>query len=137
MSDVGINLRKHLLGDAAIAAVVGERIHQNKVPQGFDRPTIWFMRRTTENEEDLACEAGEQPFRQTFDLEVATYDIDTTIDTATLVRSRLHNHRGEFGDGKVQGVFVEDHDDDYFPKTGSSDDGLHVAALSITIVPRG
>lgn len=139
MSNLGIQIREHLLGKSEISTIVGDRVHQNTIPDTVERPTVWFQRRGTQNEDTLDSEPGEEPFRQMFDLEVASPDIDATLDLADLVRARFHNHRGDFGTtggGKLQGCFVEDQDDDYQRRLGSGDVGIHVSAFSIEIIPR-
>jgi len=128
MADIGEDIRTWLLADASISAVVGTRVHQNKAPQASTTPYIWYGRATTQNEDALADDAGTAPFSQIFDIEAISDDIDEALDIADMLKAK-HLSRGLIGGGRVQGVFVTDHADDYIPRGDNSDDGRHVAAL--------
>lgn len=128
MTVIGEDIRTWLLADASISAVVGARVHQNKVPQASAAPYVWYGRATTANEDALDDPAGTTPFSQIFDIESISDDIDEALDLADLLKAK-HLARGTIGSGTVQGVFVTDHADDYIPRGVDSDDGRHVAAL--------
>ena len=53
MTVLGKHLRAFLLNRPRIAALVDNRVHQNRVPQGYNGPYIWFTRATVEHEEEL------------------------------------------------------------------------------------
>jgi hypothetical protein len=127
---LGEDIRTWLLADTAIAAVVGGRVHQNKAGDRYLGPYIWYGRATTQNEDALDDSAGTKPFSQIFDIESISDDIDEALSIADMLKAK-HLARGTFGGGKVQGVFVSDHADDYIPRGSNSDDGLHVAALQL------
>ncbi len=129
MTTLGVQLRTFLAGKTG----VGERIHQNKAPQATDKPFIWFSRATTGEEEELNPEVGQQPFSEMFDVECISTDIDEALAIADDVRAQRY-YRGEFGTGRVQGVFITDHEDDYIPRGVDADSGLHVASVLLEIV---
>lgn len=130
---IGEDLLTYLLADSSIASAVGTRCHQNKAPHGYDGQYIWFGRAATENADAIDDAAGTAPFRQYFDVECCSDDIDEAIDLADLVKAK-HLARGSFGAGTIQGVFVTDHADDYIPRGVNSDEGMHVAALQLELV---
>lgn len=129
------NLRAFILADAAIAAIVGDNVSQNKIPQGTDQiPAIWFRRGTTTDELTLAANVGRTvQFREEFDIEAVAENLDVTESLVELLKA-FQSTRGKFGTGKVQGVFVDDSSDLYQPTNTSDDDGRHVGALSFEIV---
>lgn len=133
MASIGEDLRTFLLADAGISAAVGTRIHQDIAPQGYDGQYIWFGRGGTENEDMLDSVAGEKSFREFFDIETISRDINESLSLAALVKGK-HNSRATFGSGTIQGLFVTDHADDYIPRGIGQDSGLFVAALQLEIV---
>jgi hypothetical protein len=134
MSELGVDLRAELLGRAAVTAIVGGRVHEGHVPETYSGAYIWIGRGAVEHDRVIDQAAGEDPFREFWDLECHSRDLDEAQDLAALARG-LDSHRGQFGDGSVQAVFVGDHADDYVPRGLSEDElGTHVAALSLEIV---
>ena len=130
MPSLGEDIRTWILADASIAAVVGTRVEQNKLSQGKEGLAIWYGRATTENADTIDAAVGTVPFSQTFDLECIGPDIDAVLDLAELVKA-LNYTRGSIGSGTVQGVFIDDHQDDYVSRAIGSDDGRHIAALTL------
>src|SRR5688572_11352437 len=147
MSQLAKDFRRFLLEDGTINAYVMDtdnigRIHQNKVPQDKQKPFIWFGQSGIEQATTLDQQPGMQPFSRTFDVECVSPDINEALDLAEEVRDLCHCYRGELSADTdtteptvVQGIFVHEHDDQYFPKSIDGDEGLFVAALSIEIIP--
>lgn len=133
MSDTATRLRTHLLDAASIAAVVGSHVHQSRVPESSAPPYIWYQRASTETIGTLDGGINNE-WAAYYDVECVTDDLDGAQSLASLVKSRLHNHRGTFGDGTVKGVFVEDHSDDYIPRSVADDSVAHVAAIRVQII---
>lgn len=137
MADLGENLRTFLLADATILGLVSTRAAQGVVPQERAQPYLWFELRGTENDDCLDDAVGHVPWKYLFDVECIANDIDTAQALAARVKAIAHLYRGSFGTQNVMGVFVEDHNDEYVPRGAGSDmDGLHVAALSLEIIPQ-
>ena len=91
-----------------------------------------LVQRDSEHEEtDLSGAGGLIESR--WNIEVHTDEDDNRFDIADAIKRRMNGYYGAFGSRKVQGVFIEDHDDDYFPRGVGSEDGLYVAALTATI----
>lgn len=132
MADVATRLRTHLVTDSAIAALVGENVHQGNVPQSIDGDYIWFGRSGVESLRVLAAGAID-PLAVRFDVEAISHDLDRCQQIASAIRTRCDAYRGTFADTTVQGIFVEDHSDDYIPRGVFSDDGPHVAAMNVEI----
>jgi len=127
------NLRTWLTGYASLAVIVGERVHVNNVPEESDPPYIWLGRAGIGREDAIDDTPGSQPFVQRFDCEIYAADIEQVMDAAELIHAK-HAHRGTFGAGTVQGLFVTDHADDYIPRGAMDDEGLHGAFLQLEIV---
>lgn len=132
MTTLGKDLRTHLLTDASLVALVGQRVHQNRAPAQYLGPYVWFARRGVDWEDCLDDDAGEDPFRQFIDVECLAMDLDDTEAMADCIRS-LHGYHGSLGAGSLQGLWVLDQDDDYIPRGHGSDDARHVAALQLEI----
>jgi hypothetical protein len=130
-----VNFRRHLLDSPSIVALVGDRVCENRVPQGTTTPYIWYRRSGTESENTLDGQPGEQPFRTFFDLEVVADSPDLADDIVELVKFQLNLHQGPFGEQTVQGVFVEDHSDDYVRYNDFGDEGAFIPALEVEVVP--
>lgn len=134
MPDVAERLRTFLIAGASVTTIVGQRVHQNMVPESSAPPYLWFRRSRTDEPRTLD---GGSPsgYEQFFDIECVSEDLSEAQTLAYAVRDRLNNYRGSFADSTVKGIFVEDHSDDYVPRSVSSDDVAHVAALSVQIIP--
>lgn len=134
-------MRSFLLGDPFVVALTGGRVHQNYVPDADPGGRyIWFTRRTVSYDDCMDTETDE-PIAELFDLECWGRDLGEVQELATAVRRRLHRYgigsRGnQFGDGTVQVINVQDHEDDYVPRGGYEDRPLHVASFDVEVVPR-
>jgi len=130
---LGADLRTWLLAQGGISALVGTRVHQNRAPEGYDGPYIYFRRRSVTHEDTVDMPAGDAAFEQSFDVEAIAEDQDQAMDLGELLLA-LHAYRGSFGGGTVQGVFVEDQSDDYVPRGLMGDTALEFAALDFNII---
>lgn len=133
MADAAENLRTLLLETAAVTAIVNQRIFQDTIPQKAPRPFIWFQQRGSEDIYACLDDAqGSEPGLLLFDLECCADDISEAKRLAAGVRS-LNKFRGDMGTQRVQGLFVEDHNDEYVAITNMSDNGIFLAALNVEI----
>lgn len=128
------DLRAMIAADLSIAALVGDRICQGQVPERTAMPYIWFQRSSTENEDTTDGSAGDPAWAHLFDMEVVADNLDDAEDIVELIKS-YHLYRGECGDSTIQGMFVEDHTDQYVRRNDFGDDGFHIPALIIRIIP--
>lgn len=133
MSDLAEDLRAFLIGTAEIQAIIGQRVHQDHVPQNMARPYIWLRQSGVEEDPCLDGAVGADPLRVFFDIECCATVNATSKELAGEVRGVLHHHRGQLGTRSVPGVFVREHDDDYVPRNGG-DPGIYVATFSLEIV---
>ena len=131
MAGIAADLKTYVTASTSCNAVISGRMHQNHPPQDSNKPFLWYMR-TSENEE-LTMDGVGGLKKAIFDVECVTADITTAESLADKVKTRLNGKSGSFGASTAQGVFVEEHADDYAPKSIGSDSGLHVAAFNVTI----
>lgn len=135
MADVATRLRTFCLADTTIATAVGVRMSQGVVAQPLATPYIWFSRARTEDVDTLDAAAGEAAFMHEFDIEAISDDLDEAQDIAAALKTRLNKYRGAFADSTVKGIFVTDQNDDYYPRGLGDDEGRHVAAIRVEIIP--
>lgn len=136
MPSVEENLISHLRNNHYVGSLVSDRIHQNYVPETSRWPLIWLGRVAEETPLSLGGEeAGEVGLttRTDFDIECISDDMGQAIDLGFATKRALHGVRGAFGDGSVQGVFVNSKDDQYVPKGIGDDKALHWTALGVTV----
>ena len=75
MPKIEENLRTWLTGYASLAAIFGDHVHVNNIPEEVDAPYIFASRSGTEHDGTLDESPGAQPFRQFFDVELYSHDI--------------------------------------------------------------
>jgi len=136
MADVGENLRTTIISSTAIKAVLTNyatigAVEQDTYRESPPLPRIWFSRSIQNSELDLSGTAGLE--QSIWDIEVQDDEINTAQNIAAVTKKYLHGRRGMFGTGTVLGIFISDHDDQYIPRSVSSEDGIYVAAMSAEI----
>lgn len=133
MASLDEELRTELI-TAATTAVIGNRCHQNVIPQrgGNTFPRVWYQRIGREEQVDLDGTRGGL-MSSRYDVECHSTAIDQAIDVADSIRTALSGKYGTFGGASVKGCFVEDHDDTYIPRGIGDDHGVHVSALQLVI----
>lgn len=133
MATVGEDLIAYLVANSGVNNLVGNRVHANRVPETSKYPLIWLARGGKQRDKDLEGQGGIT--RHLFDLECISPQLEQSLDVADAVDSTdcLAGHRGTLGSRRVQGVFVEDQDEEYVPRGNADDEGLFVAALQVTI----
>jgi len=125
-----------LIADVNIAAKVGTRVHYQRVPQGYIDDYIWLARSGSSDDEDRAMDdasGASYHFREFFDVECISQDLDDAVSLALLVK-KFDSKRDTLGNGTVQAIFVRDHADDYVARGVSGDDGSFVGALQFELV---
>ncbi len=137
MATIGENLYTFLAASTGVAAATTAdmtaelAIEQNKVSDDPPSPRIWFQRASENEELDLSGTGG--IIQSEWDIEVSSTNVDESLAIGDAIKRALNGHRGAFGTQTSLGAEAADHDDDYLPKGLSSDEGLHVAALSATL----
>jgi hypothetical protein len=140
MSDHSTNLITLLKSDTATQKWAASRIREDHVPQHFYKgketePFIWFQQRQETQLDTLDSTQGQTPLSLQFDLEcVAGKQFDQKA-LAVAVKAKLHKYTGTFGDSSVQGILLNDKDNDYIPKATSGDDGLFVTSYDVMVYP--
>lgn len=135
MADIATRLRTFCLANSTISTAIGTRMSQGMVPETIEVPYVWFGRQTTTDLDEVNPAVGLAPFSTTFDLEVISDDLDEAQTIADAFKSRLNNYRGAFADSTVKGIFASDHNDQYIPRSVGSDDGRHIAAIQVEVIP--
>ncbi len=128
---IGEDLIQFLFEDGDVNIIVEGQVSQNIIPQKDELPAIWFQRSGEEEPLDMGGTGGLKA--TTIDLECLSEDIDQVIELGSKAKTALHGKNGAFGTTTVQGVFVDDKDDDYVPKGNQSDDGIHVSAMTVKV----
>jgi len=136
VASIGEDIRSFIVGSTSIAthftaiSKIGV-VEQNKVRQDAPDPRIWFQRDQSNETTDLSGTGGLVESR--WNIEVHSNSDDNRFNIMDAVKRRMNGYLGTFGSRSVQGVFIEDHDDDYFPRGVGTEDGLYVAAASAVI----
>jgi hypothetical protein len=113
-------------------------VEQNTVAEGTPLALrLWYQRRQLDAEPFLDGSAGLAEV--SFDVEIMSgniAEVEELVDTirAAAADGGLNGYRGVFGAGRTLGVFVEDQSDDYELRGVNSDEGWHVAALSVRVI---
>lgn len=129
------NLRALFLGTSSITTLVEDRVCNN-VPStdDGDGPLIFIQLTDTDDEPYLDAPEGLQPFRYVFAIECWAPLESEAASVAKAVKG-LNLHEGAFGDSTVQGIFVENANEDYVPKGDASESGWHGVFLNCEVVP--
>lgn len=119
LADVRVGLRAYLLADAAIAAIVGTRIHPVKLPQGQTQPSIVYSRVSGLGDNHMHGPSGLS--RPRIQIDCWAQSVDTAASLANLVKERIDGFRGSMLWGEnspeeaivIQGIFFESEREDY------------------------
>ncbi len=125
-----------LRAQATVNVIAGNRIHEGNVPESSDDPYVWIQRSMRDRESYQTLQKETHPLSETlYDIECIAVAIADSQNLADAVRGVLDEYRGEFasGQGLIQGVFVDDHTDDYLPRGVGDDSGLNVVALRVAV----
>lgn len=121
------DVRTFLLADAAIAALVGTRVHPLNLPQKSTLPAVTVERIDTTRESTHDGPEGMQRARMRVSCWALT--LLAARDLADKVRRRLHGFVGTMGAGTVvQASFMDSDSDDF-----QSDPEMYVADLDFEI----
>ena len=136
MASIGEDIRTFIIGSTGVAthfaAIAAPAVvEQNTIRQEAPTPRIWYQRDSEREETDLSGEGG--LVESQWNIEVHSTSDDARFDIADALKTRMNGYYGPFGSRTVQGVFIEDHDDDYIPRGIGSEEGFYVAALSARI----
>lgn len=107
-------------------------VEEAKVSEFQGQTRVWFQRSGEKTERHLDGSAGLTTTE--FDVEVHSTDISTSQDLADALKAGLDAYYGTMGAQAVDGIFVEDHDDNYVPKGLMGDAGFFVPALKVTVM---
>lgn len=135
MADVAENLRAFLMADATVAALIGNRLYQDHVPEGTKRPFAAYQITGSRRERCLDDAVGTSPFSWTFNVDAVGDRRTDANNVRNAINGALDAYDGTFGDTTVDGVFCEDQSDDYEPFSIPADSGLHVASQIVEVIP--
>ena len=133
MTTLGENLRTKLLEDVELRNLVGNRVHQNHVPQRGGDAYIYFAVDSTQEDETIDGAAGSQPLSTTFAVECIAIDSQAKADAIKARVRTLNKYRGAMGTATAKGVFVTDYQEEYHPRGLGADAGGHVAVCQVQV----
>ena len=131
MTTMPEDLRTFITGTTSVTGLVSTRVHYNHIPENSARPHVWF--RVTSDNEPLTMDGVGGIHEATVDVECVAETEREAQSVADAVKPRLHGYKGTMGNVSAKAIFVDDKDDDYFPKANESDEGLHVVALGLRV----
>lgn len=111
LADIRVGLRAHLLSDAAITAIVVDRVFPLKMPQGVTQASIVYARISGQGDHTMQGASGLARPR----IQIASWapSADVADALARLVKARIDGFRGQMGGVAVQGVFFDSEGDQY------------------------
>jgi len=146
MIDLGKSLRKFLVSiDELREATTHQnftKIFHGNIPQppenytGPIYPTIYTARGGTEVDDGL--DSINDITRESFDVEFISDDLDQTQELSAILRQIFKDFINKpLGDIPAQAVFIDEHNDEYVPRTSThfTDEGVQIATLNLTIIP--
>jgi hypothetical protein len=101
---IGEYLRALLVGDAAVAAQVSERVYSEVLPQKPATPAVVFTAVSGDEDSTLDGRGGVSSVRVQVDAWAQTRKAATKL--ALSVKTALHDHTGGAAGLDVQGIFV-------------------------------
>ncbi len=136
MASLGEDLRTFIVGSTAVVAQFSgvakpHAVEQNSYPQNPPDPRIWYRR--AQEETDRYLDGTPMVSDSVWDVEVIGTGDDTVLDLVDVVRTALDGHSGTVGTRTVQGIFCEDHADEYIPRGVGDEEGFTVAALRLRV----
>ena len=131
MTTMPEDLRTFINADAAVAALIVNRTHYNRMPESSVRPNIWF--RVTSDTEPLTMDGVGGIHEATADIECAGLTETSAQAVADALKPRLHGYKGTMGNISAKAIFLSDKDDDYVPFSNESNEGVHVIAFGARI----
>lgn len=134
MSALVQDILGYLVADTTgVYSYTSNRVCQNHVPEIYGRENYIWLGRSSETA--VMAMDGPTGLRDaSVDLECVSTTLSTAESMAEAVRTRLDGARTSTGTDTIAWIEVEDHSDDYLPKGIGEDDGLHVAALSVSVL---
>ena len=102
-------LALHLKANAAVSAIVGDRVYIAPIPQAKPLPFVVFRRRATDHIRSLTGPSGLR--RTEFDLMCYSTDSAQVEQLAEAVRLSLDGWSGVWSSIRVTNVFVEEMED--------------------------
>jgi uncharacterized protein YheU (UPF0270 family) len=136
MADTTENLIAFLLDDSSLSSSLGTQVGQMRALQEWEYPQAIVFRTGTDGDTDRTLDqaVGIKPFRQFYDIEIVSDDVDEAVDIADRVKVIADGFNGTFGATTCQGIFVEDHDDSYQPRGVDEDEAVYIQALRVEIL---
>ncbi|KKM71084.1 hypothetical protein LCGC14_1434230 [marine sediment metagenome] len=114
----GIDLYKHLVDDAAVAALVGSRVYPAKLPQNVVLPSLSYLQLGSERSAHTGGSSGLVSATIQISCWASTYLESKSL--AEAVRLSLETFVGELGGGggrtNVQGAFISN-ESEFFEST--------------------
>lgn len=132
MPGIAADFRAYLMSNPLLTNLVGDRIHKGVMPQQSRYPAIWFQRIGIERATALD-KTTDGLKRHRFALEVLAEAPDEAEEICDQLDLMCGEYNGPMGSRRVQGIFLEDVDEDYVPRNDASDLGIEVVEHQIVI----
>lgn len=103
MKDVRPAIRTLLINNAAVSAIIGQRVYPNQLPQGVRSPSVVYNRITGRAEYTLAGSGG--LLEDLFQIDSIAVDSDSATNLALAVHDALSAFKGPISGVTVRGIF--------------------------------
>jgi len=124
-------LWSHVLGDANVSAIIGQRFFPDAIPQNEQIPAAVYQQISSVADETLDGASGLTFARYQISAWAATRREAKTL--AEAIRFRLQSFRGDMGDVSVQDVSLIDRRDGYEPAVQNAQQSRHGVQLDFQI----
>lgn len=128
---IGAALRTYLLTKTTITAIVAQRIHAGKLPQGGALPAIRYATISGQSSDHLTGAAGRA--KPTIQIDCYAETPLAANDLAEVVRVSLQGHRGDLGGVFSHGVSLRGFREGYEPPIDGSDVGKYRVSIDFDI----
>ena len=83
-------LREHLLGGSTLTALVGDRIHFSRAPEGLSSPYVLYRIRQAKHEYGFGGPDAGQTSTVLFDMHIVTEDASSDVSTLVDIAAAIH-----------------------------------------------
>lgn len=132
MADVATRLRKFLLSQTAITALIDGRVFETKPPDVKIDPYIVFDQNGSENADTLGG-SNEAPLFHSVQIRACGRDLTKVRAINDALRTAMHQYRGAFDDTTAKGVFVDSQSVDLERFADGSDSGYFIGSSETRI----
>lgn len=120
MTDMATALTQHLLADAAITAIIGDRVFPQEADAEASAPRILYMRVSSGARDGLTTDARTEYFRSLYQLDLFARNKDQLTALENAVRARMDHQINQVWSGvRVLASFLLDERDVAFDQAAN------------------